>query len=233
MTLEELQEFLKDENNKKEFVSLVKGLGFETPDDIQGLKNKNQELIDDKKKLREKIENIEKKLDKFNEIDLDEYEELKSKSSGNKGNDELVKLQRDLKKLQEKYDKDIEDKTALESDLNKTLIKNAINTAFDENKIDPVFRNDLQDAFSGKAKIEVEDGERRILFEDKEAGEYFKEWAESDKGKVYLVKPENSGFGKQGFQNQGKGKTMARESFEKLPSDQQMELSKEGIALTD
>ena len=232
MELKELEEFLKDENDNKEFSDYVKGIGFETPDDIQGLKNKNSDLISTQKKLKEQIGDLQKRLD---EIDIDEYNELKNKSGNN---DEVSKLTREFKRLQEKFDESEKSRSGLETELNKTLKINALNSAFDEFKIDPLHRDTLREAFANKTKIEIDGDARRVLVDDGdglgvETAEYFKKWIETDKGKLYLTKPENKGAGSNQLGGSGSKKQMKRDEFSSLPVADQMKLSKEGIELTN
>ena len=70
MDINDFKEFLIDEENKKVFAEIAKTQGFETPEEIQGLKAKNYELLGNNKKLKEQMNEIQKKLD---EIDIDSY----------------------------------------------------------------------------------------------------------------------------------------------------------------
>ena len=40
----DLQEFLKDEKNKEQFQQVVKELGYESPEDVKGLRDKRDEI---------------------------------------------------------------------------------------------------------------------------------------------------------------------------------------------
>lgn len=233
--LTELEEFIKDESKKKEFFDYVKKQGFETPDDIQGLKAKNTDLITNQKKLKEQMEDLQKKLD---DIDLDEYYELKDKSKGSKGDDDLTKLQRELKQLTTKFEDNEKKLSTVQDKYNKTLKINALNAAFDEYKIDPNFRDVLKDAFLGKATTETDGDSERVLIDDGDGlgldvNEYFKKWVDTDKGKTYLAKPDNKGAGGQDLSGSGTAKTMTRSEFQQRSPEEQMSLSKEGIVLTN
>jgi regulator of replication initiation timing len=236
MTIDELKEFLKDPKNADAFKELVKAIGYETPEEINGLLKKNQELIAKQKKLREENEIIKKTLD---EIDMDEYVELKKKvESSGKASDELTKLQRDLKKVSEDLEKERKGRSESESFLNRTLTENALIEALDANGFDSKHKELLKSAFLGKARIEIEENNRNVVLENGDglglpAKEFFKKFAESETGKVYLRQPESKGAGASGFSGAGGAKIMKRDQYEKLDPLEKSALIKDGYKLTE
>lgn len=218
MTLEELKEFMQDANNKAAFDELVKAAGYHS-EDVSGLKSKNLELIGKLKKEKENFEELKKTLDN---IDLEEYNALKSGQSKGKTDDkdrEFKKLQDTLKKLEERN-------AAIESERNSLLTRNALSSAFKKFNIDPIHETLLTSAFSGKAKIEdghviIDDGSLGLPVED-----FFKTWTESDSGKPYLAKPVNSGSGSSSFKSSGVSR-ISRNDFNQLSP---VEQAKTGLA---
>ena len=201
-TADEFKEFIKDEKNLDVFKGIVKSMGYEAPEEINGLLKKNQELILKQKKLKEDNEAIRKTLD---EIDMEEYIELKEKvKTSGKATDELTKLQRDLKKLNEDLEKERFGRSESEKFLNRTLMENALIEALDSNGFDARHRDILKSAFQGKAKVEIEDGNRSVTIENGDglsltAKDFFKQFAQTDSGKSYLRQPDNKGAGASGF----------------------------------
>jgi regulator of replication initiation timing len=236
MTIDELKEFMKDEKNAEAFKELAKAVGYETPEDINGLLKKNQELILKHKKLREENETIKKTLD---EIDMDEYLELKKKvESSGKASDELTKLQRDLKKISDDLEKERKARSESEGFLNRTLTENALIEALDSNGFDSKHKDLLKSAFLGKARIEMEENNRSVVLENGDglglpAKEFFKQFAQSENGKVYLRQPDNKGTGASGFSGTGGAKIMKRDQYEKLDPLEKSALIKDGYKLTE
>jgi len=206
MNIEEVRDFLKDEKNAGAFKELVKGMGFESKEDIEGLKNNNQALIKEKQTLKAKYEDMQKVLDT---IDIDEYNELKSKSSKTgKESDELTKYQRELKKAMDALEKKSLESKSIESRYHKSLIERNLSESLDAAGFDPKHKEILKSAFQGKARIEVDNDIEKVIIDNGDglglpANEYFKQYAQSDFGKTYLKQPENKGAGASGFHGSG------------------------------
>jgi hypothetical protein len=219
-TIEEIRDFLKDEKNAGAFKELVKGMGFESKEDIEGLKNNNQALIKEKQSLKAKYEDTQKVLDT---IDIDEYNELKSKSSkSGKDSDELTKYQRELKKATDALEKSLESRKNIESRFHKSLIEKNLSESLDAAGFDPKHKEILKSAFQGKARIEVDNDIEKVIIDNGDglglpALDYFKQYAQSDFGKTYLKQPVNVGAGASGFHGSGgphdaKGKMLEAEN---------------------
>jgi hypothetical protein len=228
MTVEELKEFLEDENNKAVFEEIVKDLGYESQDDIQGLKSKNDQLLAKLKKKKDEFEEKQKLLDG---IDIDAYNEYINGDKGKDNNSELNKIKRELKEsndLIEKFKK-------IEDDYNNALKLNAVKDALIENKIDSRHTKILTSAFMGKAKVEIDGDARNIIIDDDGLGlppkEFFKKWTETETGKAYLAKPENKGG--ENTPLGSSGVKMSRQEFEKRPATERMSLIEKGTIITD
>jgi hypothetical protein len=235
ITIDEFKEFIKVEQNAELFKEIVKGLGYESPEEINGLLKKNQELILKQKKLREENDTIKKTLD---EIDMDEYLDLKEKvKTSGTATDEMTKLQRDLKMINEDLEKEKSGRANAELFLNRTLTENALIEALDSNGFDTRHRDILKSAFQGRAKVEIEDNSRNVVIDTGDglslpAKDFFKQFAQTETGKTYLRQPDNKGTGSGGFQGAGGAKTMNREQFNLLPAHEQREAAK-SLTITD
>ena len=223
MTLEELKEFLKDENNKVVFDEIVKSLGYKSQEEIEGLVNKNEQLL---KKLVKKKEEFAEKQKLLDSIDVEAYNDyVNSEGDPKRGNSELNKIKRELKEAQDKVEKF----SKIESDYNNSLKLSAIKDALIENKIDSKYTEILTSHFTGKAKVEIDDDSRSIVIEDDDGlgqspNEYLKKWVETEKGQAYLAKPENTGAGSTGFSGSG-GKSIKASELNSLSNNERKAIS--------
>ena len=218
--LKELEEFLKDEKNVIVFKDFVEKMGYETPDKIEGLKNKNLQVILNEKKLKEKIVELEKVVDS---IDIDEYNALKNKTKGKDDNPDITKLQREIKTLTENLTKLSEEKKTTDTKYQNSFKMTKLNEALDANGFDPKHKSLLLSAFQGKAVIES-DGANDLLIVDGgslgqlPANDFFKKYSTSDEGKSYLRVPENSGVGRTNLQGNQSGRKLTLEQFNAIPA---------------
>jgi hypothetical protein len=225
ITEEEFKEFIQDENNKGLFDEVARAYGYKTEDDIQGLKNKNYELLGKLKTIKTEKEEVQKQLDN---IDINGYNDYVSKSSS--GKDKSDKSDRELTRIKEALKEKEESYKALERDLNDNLISSSLSKVFDQIKVDPKHKELLSSAYKGKAIVEVDGKERQVVIQNGDglglpAKEYFQKWAESDQGKEYLIKPDNSGANSRGF-SQGGSRTMKKAEFDKLPPAEKVQMAK-------
>lgn len=233
--LTELEDFIKDEKNAAAFKDFIKTAGYETPDEIAGLKSKNLQVILSEKKLKEKISELEKVVDS---IDLDEYNALKSKGKKD-DNPDVTKLQREIKTLTENLNNLSEEKKTTDTKYQNSFKLTKLNEALDSNDFDVKHKELLLSAFQGKAVIE-NDGSSDLLVIDGgslgqlPATEFFKKYAQTEIGKSYLKVPINTGFGNNRMTGSGNSKTMKRDDFYKLnPAAQSEFIKKEGGQVID
>ena len=228
MTQEELKEFLKDENNTVIFGELAKELGYESQDEVKGLKNKKNELLSSWREEKDKRLELEKRLDN---IDIDAYNEYVN-GNKNKDNSELNKIKRELKEANDRVQK----LSKIENDYNNALKLNAVKDALFENNVDSKHTKILTSAFLGKAKVEVDGDCRNVIINDDDGlglppKEFFKNWIETETGKAYLAKPENKGSNSSSFSSGGS--KMSRSEFDKKPALEKKSLIEKGIQITD
>jgi predicted RNase H-like nuclease (RuvC/YqgF family) len=229
----DLQEFLKDEKNKEQFQQVVKELGYESPEDVKGLRDKRDELLGKVSKYKstiseyeKKLEEKEKMLDKFSGLDYTEIDK-------SKGSDELSVLKRKVAKYEEDFSLTKKERDALEAELNNTLIKNTLLSTLDEVGIDPVHKNLIISAHMPRAKVEKGDNGREVVIDDGgglglPAKEYFKKFTESEAGKIYLKQAENKGSGASKFSGASSGKTISESEFKNMPAKDRPEFIKNG-----
>ena len=195
MTAEEFKEFMQDEKNQETFKGIVSALGYKSEEEVKGLIDKKDELLGQLRKVKDERESLKKRLD---EIDIDEYIDLKNSKA--KTPDKDNDLSRKLEKLNADIEAERKARADIEAEYNNSLISQAL-TAEIADKFDPAHRAILTNAFLGKAKIETDNGKKTVVIDDGKYGlpvsEYFKTFAESDAGKPYLIKPVNAGAGSQ------------------------------------
>ena len=231
MDINDFQEFLKDEGNKKVFADAAKTLGFESQDEVQGLKAKNYELLGNNKKLKEQMSDIQKKLDS---IDIDSYNDYVNKiSQSGKPDDEIAKLKRDLQTAIKQNEEYKSKHSALETELNSSTINSTLSSVFDEIGIDPKHKALLLEAYRGKAKTETTDSGRTVVIDTGDslglpANEYFKKFAESENGKLYLKQPENTGANSSRFTGTANTQKITQTDFNNLQPKEQSEFMKKG-----
>jgi hypothetical protein len=223
--LKELEEFLSKPENAEAFKSFVKPLGFETPDDISGLKAKNTELILKNKKIQENYENQKKILD---DIDFEEYHTLRDKASSNPKDTDI---QRKLKKFEEDNRKMSDAMSALENEYHGTLKSAEIEKALAP--FDDKHKELLVSAYRNKAKVEILDGKRTVIIDDGDglglpASEFFSKFAQSERAKPYLKTPVNAGAQSRSVNGQGAGmRTVTRKEHASMSAEQQRLAGKE------
>lgn len=228
MTREEFTEFLKGDENRALFIEVAKGLGFESPEDIEGLKRKNRELIADKTRVKNELEEMKKKLDNLEE---DRYID---KTDG-KATEPDVKTKREVDRLKKELEEAVSRASRVESEYNSTLIESTLTKALEETGFNQ-HKDLLRQAFLGKAKIEIEGDKRTILISDGEqelpAKDFFKLKSTTDL-KQYLDKPVNSGAGAHGFSGTSGAKVMKESDFKNLPSKDRAAFMKDGGKLEE
>jgi len=211
ITKEDLAEYLQDENNKTEFNELAKSLGYETPEDIEGLRNKNNEVILKLKKEKEERTKLQKTLD---EINLDEYYEYKN------GADSNGKAQAQANALQKKLESLIQEKTDIESKYMSSQIESQLSQALEATGF-KTHKGILKQALQGKAKVENDNGKPIVIIEDENGlplpvKEYLISFANSEDGKRYLDQPENKGAGSQNISGTSGSRQVTEDDFKKM-----------------
>lgn len=185
MTLQEVIDFLAQDTEGKAW------LDKKVKENETGLKNKNEELIeknkflrDEKNKLEAANEDLTKQLSK---IDID-----KLKKDG-----KLEEVEARIKKdYEDKLKAKEEESSKAQKRVNDLVIKNSLNEAISKANIPAKFINAVTALLKSSNNIEVkesEDGNLVAKIGTTSLSDFVKTWAEGDEGKEYVVLPPNSG----------------------------------------
>src|SRR6056297_3105571 len=208
----ELKELLEDEESKQQIIEWAKEQGFKAPDEVEGLVNKKNELLEKLAKTKKSQMSDEQRqlIETIQELGYDSAEDLQDALSKGKKNDS-DRDDRDMKKLQ----KQLEDyQGKFESERNRRLSmekSTAIERAMDKAGIRSDARELVRAYFDRRAQVEETDNGVSIIAQDDEGlgppiDEYIDKWAKSDAGKNYVQKPVNVGAGVAGA-NEGDSRT--------------------------
>lgn len=195
----ELEELFENEETREQLLERVKELGYKAPDEVDGLVAKKNELLEKlaKTKKSQMSESQKALLEAIQDAGFDSAEDLQEALSGSKGQEktdrELKKMQRQLEELQSKYTTERSTRINVEKD-------RAIDKAMDKAGIDPAARELVRAYFDRKARVEESDDGISILAQDDEGlsppiDEYIAQWAKSETGQKYVMKPVNIGAG--------------------------------------
>lgn len=223
ITKEQVIEFFSEEENKPMFHEIAKTQGYESPEEVKGLKGKVEDLIGKNKKLSTERDEYKIKLD---EIDIDEYNELKDKKTPDS--------ERLLRKASEETERIKSEKEALTKAFIQREKEHQINSAL--GAFDDKFKPTIQDALLGKVQADYKDGQIDVYVErdglQVSFAEYMKDFAENQ-GKPMLKEQENAGANSISAQNSGGGKTMSREAYDKLNNHDQISFTRGGGVVND
>lgn len=158
----------------------------------KALKSKNEELLDEKKALQKKLEDMNGRLDEI-ESDKKKAEEEAALKSGDV---EKIKAQleakhaKELEKLQGKV-------TELSGKLNSTLIDGGLSDALTKANVAPQYVDAVKALIKTghKAEISEVDGKAVALIDGKPIHDFITGWSQSDSGKHYVAAPANGGGG--------------------------------------
>ena len=235
MNQEEFKALLSSEEGKNLFTQTAKELGYESPEDVAGLRAKRDELLGINKNLKDKTRDLESKL---SGIDFEEYQMLKEKGTGNKTTDDLMSLKRQLNVSETKHKESLDKISKLENAYFNKVKEAELNKIFNDINIDSRHSKLLTSAFKDKVKVDG-DYDKLEIYIDVDgnglglpASEYFKKWAVSDEGKPYLKTPESRGTGS--HQMSAKNvKTISRKDFDAIPVTERADLLKQGIKVEE
>lgn len=193
----ELQELLENEESREQVLSYMREQGYKAPDEVEGLVNKKNELLEKlaKTKKSQMSEAQRALLEAVTEMGYESADDLQEALSGKgeKVDRDLRKMQKQLEELQSKYDAERSSRIAIEKD-------RAIDQAMDKAGIRPDARELVRAYFDKRAKVEEADGTLSIVAQDDEGmsppiDEYIENWAKSEQGMNYVQKPVNVGIG--------------------------------------
>lgn len=196
----------------KEVLKALKEAGYVSANDVEGLKNKNAELLGKLKDGKATTEELEKLQSQLKEI-----EDAKLKDSEN-----WTELETRLRTEMGELKGNLESQNGA---LTTALVERDLMSELVKAKVAPQFIEAAK-AMHG-SKVEYTDG--KTLVDGKPLGEFIGEWAQSDEGKHFVAAPDNNGGGAPGGGGNANGKTITREQLEKMaPQEQSDFFLKEG-----
>lgn len=250
---EEFKEFLESEEGQKfldnALSEKVKENGYKSQEEVQGLVNKNKELLGKVKKAKDSSisEDSKKLLNMLNEHEITDEEELSNflekSTESTKGSDDLgrqfKRLQKDFENLttqlnMEKERANMEHEMRISSE-QKVVLTTALKKAgVKENAFDMTYAY-----FNGLTAKEMnEDGSFSFVAKDAEGlspdiTKYIDEWSQSDNAKEFIQQPINQGAGNP-LGGNSKGTTITRADFNNKSPDEQATIATSGsISIVD
>ena len=188
---------------------------------VTGLKNKNNELITEVRKLKQGREIDPKEVERMDAM----IEDLQGKIN------EQNKATKAAMKAAEENEAKWKTEAAFTQ---KLLIDNGLTEALVKAGVAPQFLQATKSMFAGQAQIIAEGDTRTAKLGDKAIADAIKEWAASDDGKHFIAAPGNSGGGSHGGSGSGTGgATMTRAQFDAMSPATKMEFSKKGGNIVD
>lgn len=210
MKLKKRSDFDTDEAYAKHLEEYRTWLESQNSDDsLEGIKNKNKELLEKLAKKKEELEKIEK--ERADEIRKAEEEKLKAEGKF----EELIEsIRTNSENKIKELEKQITEKDAIitksKADLNELLVVQGLNTdllALGVN--DPDLLEAAIAIIGPKAKIvETEDGKLSVEIDGKKKEDFFKTWGET-KGKAFISNGSSGG----GANNDRQGNTDDYEQY--------------------
>lgn len=174
--------------------------------EVDALKAKNAELLDEKKKAQKKAEEEARGREKA-EGDLTSEKARLEEEAARKAGD-WAKLETSLK---ERFERDLkaerEKVAALESARDRLVIDNAISSQIDAIGVAPHFKPAVQAMIktANKVAVDIVDGQFVGKIGDKAIADYFAAWAATDEAKHFIANANSGGGGKGGKGDKGAG----------------------------
>lgn len=192
--------------------------------EIQGLKDKNKQLIAEKRELSQgkgKPEDI---------AALEEQIETNKTA--------FLKLERDHKKAQTTIEELTVSRDTEASYAKDLLVDSQLTEQLITNKVAPAFMPAVKALLKPQVAVKIDDKGRAVVVGDKSLGDFVKEWSQGDQGKAFVGAPVNRGAHVPGGQRQNGegGKSMSRLEYEAMQQQNPGSAAaffKDGGVLTD
>ncbi len=160
--------------------------------EVEGLKNKNQELLGKIRKARTGDD-----AGSAAEVERLESELAETQGKLRTAESNLRQASRDKETLTGERDTAVAT-AATEAGVAKDLIvTSGLTAALVENKVAPQFLDDVTASLARQVTVKEVEGKRKAFVGDKPVGDFVKEWSQGDKGKHYVIAPGNGGGGTQ------------------------------------
>lgn len=200
---------------------------------VEGLKNKNNELIGKNKKEREQNESLQSQLEEINGK-LSEYQkkQLEGETDVSKVREQLTtQHQKEIEKFQTEL-------STSKSTIEKLVIDNGLSDAITKANIAPHHIPAVKALIRTENKIAISDNEGipSATVNGQGLHEFVKSWASGDVGKHYVSAGNNGGGGASGADKGSKGsgvKTISRSDFESMDSKVRSSFISDGGKVVD
>lgn len=174
--------------------------------EVEGLKNKNKDLVERLRKARAGDTGADASEINRLERELEEVQgQLRTAQT------EVRETKRQLTAAER--DRDAARQTAeTETNFSRSMVvENELTAALTEHKVAPQFFEAAKALLGKGAAVKEVDGKRSAFVGDKSLGDYVKEWSASDAGKAFVQAPGNTGGGTSGGASGGSqtGKKLA------------------------
>lgn len=165
-------------------------LEAEHEDAIEGLKNKNTELLGRIRKLRETggSENT-------GELDRLENELTETQGKLRKAEGDLRTVKRELETANTELGTTRQSLQTEQETSRNEFVQNRLTSELTAANVGTQFLEDVTASLSRQVTVKDVDGKRQAFVGDKPLGEFVKEWSQGDKGKHYVTAPANGGGG--------------------------------------
>jgi DNA gyrase/topoisomerase IV subunit A len=165
-------------------------LEAEHEDAIEGLKNKNTELLGRIRKLRETggSENT-------GELDRLENELTETQGKLRKAEGDLRTVKRELETANTELGTTRQSLQTEQETSRNEFVQNRLTSELTAANVGTQFLEDVTASLSRQVTVKDVDGKRQAFVGDKSLGDFIKEWSQGDKGKHYVTAPANGGGG--------------------------------------
>jgi len=219
LTEEQIKEALKSSAFKDAVKAAVDA-------EVEGLKNKRDELLGTVKELKGDLKKIQ-----------DEKDEAERKAADKSGDVAAIReqLEKAHKKEVEKLTADI---TKMSSQLQTHIVSGGLKDALVKAKVAPAMIEAAEALILKNYKGEVgdNDGKPFAKFDGKTVDEFVTGWTQTESGKHFVVADTNNGGGSNGANGNGKaatGKTITRSAFDVLSPADKAKTMKDGVQIAD
>lgn len=158
--------------------------------EIEGLKDKNKELLGKIRKLR-----TEGGSESTGEIERLEGELSETQGKLRKAESDLRTTKRELDTANTELGTTRQSFQTEQETSRNEFVQNRLTSELTAANVGTQFLEDVTASLSRQVTVKEVDGKRQAFVGDKSLGDFIKEWSQGDKGKHYVTAPANGGGG--------------------------------------
>lgn len=156
--------------------------------EIEGLRNKNTELLGKLRKARTEGGN-----ESAGEVERLENELADTQGKLRKAESDLRTVRRELDTANQELGTTRQTLQTEQETSRNEFVQNRLTTELTSANVGSQFLEDVTASLARQVTVKEVDGKRQAFVGDKPLGEFIKEWSQGDKGKHYVVAPNNAG----------------------------------------